>query len=95
MNKNYRRGYIAERRCANYFASEGYITARTAGSHSPFDVIAINGERILLIQIKRTKTKYNANKLIEELKKIAVPPCVHKCLWVWKDGSGWETYVVL
>ena len=37
---NYRRGYLAERKAVKLLELAGYTVARTAGSHSPFDVVA-------------------------------------------------------
>ena len=52
---NYRRGYLAERRAAKVLERAGYVVARTAGSHSPFDVVAVNANGVRLIQVKRVK----------------------------------------
>lgn len=39
VNKNYERGVRLEREVVNLFKNAGYKAVRTAGSHSPFDVI--------------------------------------------------------
>lgn len=54
-NKNYINGRNKEYRIVKKYKEQGYdIVQRTAGSHSPFDVIAVNikQERIKLIQAK-------------------------------------------
>lgn len=53
-NVNYRKGAVFERKIVNRFKRYKTCTfvARTAGSHSPFDVIAIIGNDLLLIQCK-------------------------------------------
>lgn len=54
-NKNYRKGRRKEYKICNQLKEAGFdITQRTAGSRSPFDVIAIHKKRklILLIQCK-------------------------------------------
>ena len=40
-NKNYIKGVKLEREVVNIFKDKGWIAMRTAGSHSPFDVILI------------------------------------------------------
>lgn len=55
VNINYNRGRAKEYRIAHKFKKMGYdIAQRTAGSHSPFDVIAISkaDKRIYLVQSK-------------------------------------------
>jgi|TARA_R100000501_G_C2621130_1_gene114372 Holliday junction resolvase len=55
MNKNYVKGRRKEYYIAEKLKKEGFdIVQRTAGSHSPFDIIAIdtNRKRISLVQCK-------------------------------------------
>lgn len=55
MNKNYNSGRRFEYRVKKYLENKGYYVMRSAGSKSPFDLIAIpkyNGSIILLIQCK-------------------------------------------
>lgn len=53
-NKNYVNGRAKEYRIVNKLKEEGYIAQRTAGSHSPYDVIAIHPDKkiVLLVQSK-------------------------------------------
>ena len=54
-NKNYQRGRRKEYKVCNQFRAAGFdIVQRTAGSHSPIDVIAIDKKKriIKLIQAK-------------------------------------------
>lgn len=54
-NKNYLKGRRKEYKIVNRYKELGYnIVQRTAGSHSPFDIIAINLKKreIRLIQCK-------------------------------------------
>lgn len=54
-NKNYEKGRRKEYKICNELKDEGFeIVQRTAGSHSPVDIIAINKElgEIRLIQAK-------------------------------------------
>lgn len=54
---NYARGAEIERRLVNEAKDKGKIAARTAGSHSPFDVIIVDEkeEEVHLVQCKRSK----------------------------------------
>ena len=49
---NYRRGADFERRVCKYFDKQGYFTVRSAGSHSPIDLVAIKAGEVKLIQCK-------------------------------------------
>ena len=40
-NKKYKRAAAMERRVKKEWEAKGYIAARSAGSHSPFDVYAV------------------------------------------------------
>lgn len=51
------------------FEKQGALVIRSAGSHSPFDLIAITPDCIWFIQCKRAK-KIQLKKLKEELKAI-------------------------
>jgi len=70
---NYRRGAEKERRIVNKFRSLGQIALRSAGSHSPIDVVVIDKEKreIRLIQAKLTNLhslgKGEREKLLKEM----------------------------
>jgi Holliday junction resolvase len=81
-NKNYVNGRAFEYRIKKEYEAMGYLVFRTAGSHSPADLIAFpkmsdwfTGKGIsavpVLIQCKATKKVYLPGDL-EQLKKIAV-----------------------
>ena len=61
-NKSYQKGYRLERQLVNEARKQGLIAARTAGSHSPFDVVIIdpNNHTIRFIQAKAKKLSQNA-----------------------------------
>ncbi len=80
---------------------QGYSVARTAGSHGPFDVIAISKEHIKLIQLKRCLTKKGPsayNDDIDKLKEVPVPETqswiIIKELWIWIDRKGWDKVLI-
>lgn len=88
---NYQRGYEIERKIVNEQRKRGYTAFRSAGSHSPIDVVYFDGESIHLLQVKRVK-KYSGNmfkKEIKEMEALRCPPFCHKELWVWEDNYGW------
>ena len=67
MNKNYNNGARRERRIMKKLEKEGWFCIRSAGSHSPIDIIAIkplqeaegyNPSRILLRFIQSKKSGY-------------------------------------
>jgi Holliday junction resolvase len=90
---NYARGYFAETKAVEELQHRGYTAWRSAGSHSPTDVIAISSSKVLLVQVKRTKLKNYyavARKAAKELLSLGiVPSCVELEIWVWQDGNGW------
>ena len=50
---NYRRGADFERRVMAHLGRTGYATLRSAGSHSPADVVAVRRGEVLFVQCKR------------------------------------------
>lgn len=67
-NKNYLKGRRKEYKICNNLKAKGYIAQRTAGSHSPFDVIAIDTKTriIYLIQAKPDSMSENLKKKIKK-----------------------------
>lgn len=71
-NANYDRGVRFERQIMEEWAAKGYEVSRTAGSHSPFDVIAYRSDHpVALIQCKvlKTGTKKRANNIVKKFMK--------------------------
>ena len=69
MGNNYKRGRAKEYRIVNQLKTQHQIVQRTAGSHSPIDIIAIDtkGKRIRLIQSKLGEfSERNKKKILEE-----------------------------
>lgn len=62
----YRKGYEKERRIVNNLKKEGWLAFRSAGSHSPIDVFALNPLtfEIKLIQSKSDKASESYKKRI-------------------------------
>ncbi len=68
-NKQYQRGYRVENKLVNSLKKHGWkFAARTAGSHSPADVVAVTDSSIVFFQCKTNKDivdKENTEKLKE------------------------------
>lgn len=54
MRKIYFKGYKLERKVVNQARAKGYISFRSAGSHSPIDLVIVNHKdrKIELVQCK-------------------------------------------
>ena len=63
-NRNYQAGVRFERARKKVWEQDGNVVLRTAGSHGPFDLVAIGEDRVRLIQCKRVQTKAQAMRLI-------------------------------
>ncbi len=87
-NANYRSGAAAERDVKKILESEGWTATRSAGSHGKWDVIAYNGETILLIQVKVGSAAPTADERAQMIAS-AVPKYARKELWTRKKGK-WE-----
>lgn len=69
-NPNYLAGRRAEYARAKYWRDLKHTVMRTAGSHGPFDLLAISqAGTVLLIQIKRCQKKAQARRLIQQFKE--------------------------
>jgi Holliday junction resolvase len=64
-NKNYISGRNFEYYVKRYFESMGFFVIRSAGSHTPIDLLAVHKtySKIYLIQCKHGKTKINFDGL--------------------------------
>lgn len=109
MNKNYTSGRRFEYRVKKYLEKKGYYVMRSAGSKSPFDLIAIpkhnhtcgSGLNILLIQCKHgtkiSKAEREKNKTIDFSFKASTVKCM--CAWSKKCGKIefclWEFSILL
>jgi len=91
-NDKYAQGRRIEYKVIEYFEKNGYPSAwRTAGSHGPFDVIAISASEIVLAQVKSYREKMGTYKEdIKKLRKLEVPPSVKKVMVIYKIGKGVE-----
>lgn len=95
MNKNYQIGVRLERDIIDFLKKKGYFAARSAGSHSSWDVFAWSDNPIIkpcFIQAKRVTTPAQAKLLIKKFNESHTPSLhFHKQLVVKVKGtSGWE-----
>jgi Holliday junction resolvase len=88
LKSPYRKGYLKELEVVRILRNSGkyQVVFRSAASHSPFDVVAVSKEKVLLLQVKTGK--HNLRRELEKLKAIRTPKSVEKQLWVlnreWK-----------
>ncbi len=70
-NKNYVKGRKYEYDIVHLMRDKGYLAFRSAGSHSPVDVVAIDGKNkiIKLIQCKPKSMSEKAKQRLEEANK--------------------------
>jgi Archaeal holliday junction resolvase (hjc). len=70
MSRNYIKGRNKEYRVKRKLEEQGYYVIRSAGSHSFFDLVAINTEKkeILLVQVK-TRIDKKTEELYKNLEK--------------------------
>jgi len=87
---NYRRGYAVELRVKEILEGAGFLVIRAAGSHGPFDLVAIGEKEVKLVQVKRTKKNPRgiAIRVLRELEGVKAPPSVSIEVWVWVERRG-------
>ena len=83
MITSYQRGYLKEVEMVRRLkkSKRFHTVLRSAGSRSPFDVVAISKNEIVLIQVKSGKGRFK--KEVRRLKRIKVPSCAKKQFWVY------------
>jgi len=65
---NYQRDAAKERRIVNKFRKEGCIALRSAGSHSPIDVVVVDFEN-RIIKLIQAKMGYLSKNMKEKILK--------------------------
>jgi Holliday junction resolvase-like predicted endonuclease len=83
-------GADAERRLKQQLEAEGYLVVRAAASKGPVDLVAIDGRRVMLIQVKRGRPAGPAER--QGLQELAarVPNAVQVWLYERKARRGAE-----
>ena len=87
----YQRGYRFEREVMFKLINDGYFVIRAAGSHGPFDLVAIRG-----FDVKGIQCKINGKITNEEISKMkyygekyGILPMI-----AWKDKEGIHLKVI-
>ena len=94
VNKNYQSGRNFEYRVKRYLEEKGYYVMRSAGSKSPFDLIAVPTHIttdviscVLLIQCKYgTKISKKEKEKIQEI-QLSFSPEI-ECIVAWAKSHG-------
>jgi Holliday junction resolvase len=83
----YRRGYRAELKLVHLLREreEFHTVLRSAGSRSPFDVIAMGQDRILLCQVKTGKGQFP--RVRRKLQTLPLPRCATVEVWLYRRGK--------
>ena len=68
MVTQYQRGVSKEYKAMEMLREDGWVVARSAGSHSPVDVFAARKGETLLIQVKNGKARVKAEEAKELVK---------------------------
>lgn len=97
MTTNYEQGRAAEYAAIRALEKEGFIAIRTAGSHSPVDILAWNDKEIRFIQIKTFRDRLGLyTKDIAALGAIPLPANSTAELWIKQYGKkGWHAIMFL
>lgn len=84
-NRNYNKGRANEYRTMRILEAVGYRCFRTAGSHSPFDVIGISKAGVVLVQCKSNREPSPAD--METMVNFSAPDNATKLVYRWNKGA--------
>ena len=86
---SYLKGRRYEYQVAQLLQREGWQVMRTAGSHGPFDLIALRGGEALGVQVKAVQRPVGMGTLWERLQgAYPWPLALRPALAVWVIGEG-------
>lgn len=92
MSTPYTAGRRAEYAAIKQLRQEGYAAVRTAGSHGPFDIVAWNTQRVILIQVKKVKAPLDIKPALAKAKAEMwtgrLPVFKHLVLEIWIRYDG-------
>jgi hypothetical protein len=88
---NYQRGAYKEGYAIADLRKRGYVCTRSAGSHGPWDITAVNAQWVRLIQVKSDPSDVKAG--LAELRAVTVPEGVTREVWL-KVRGGWKVDVL-
>ena len=64
----------------------GYVVVRSAGSHGPADLVALNAREVLLVQVKHAGQSLRL--ALTALASVPTPPHTRKQVWVYEPAHG-------
>lgn len=82
-----KKGSAGEYRAMRMLEALGYFCVRSAGSHSPVDVLAFNGVEVKAIQVKTGDHAACSPAEREALKLLPLPACASREIWTWRNYS--------
>ncbi len=87
-NKNYLAGVRFERQVKKDMETNGFIVIRASGSHGPFDLVAVGGNIVDLIQCKVVATEKQIVPLLKKVKRpLPWTAAYNQLLYVKVKGS--------
>ena len=82
----YQRGVRLEYRARDVLRTQGYVVVRSAGSHGPADLIALNRREVLLVQVKHAGQPLRL--ALNALASLPAPSHTRKQVWVYEPARG-------
>jgi hypothetical protein len=83
---NYRIGQKFEKKTADMFRALGYTVIRSWASRSPFDLVCIALDKILLVQVAFNQARnFSGGARLDKMLNVAVPAQVFKLEVLWFD----------
>ena len=80
------KGARRERQSRELLEREGFLVIRSAASKSPFDLVAIKADSIVLLQCKANRPPSPAERAA--MLAVPVPDICRRVVHVWRDGEG-------
>jgi len=94
--KSYRYGRSLEYRLMRMLREKNNcVCVRSAGSHTPIDIIAGNGNKSWGIQVKGGKRPYISRENLEELCRWCYMLKLTPLVAEYVKGKGWKFYTVM
>ena len=93
----YKVGYRAELRAEKILDSWGFTVVRSAGSKGPFDLVAFDAAKVMLVSVKVCPTGKVPKYPPEKRRILAVPAPANskKEVWVWERRKGFHYMPVI
>ncbi len=82
----YQRGVRLEYLARTLLRQHGYAVIRSAGSHSPIDLVAFKAREVLLVQVKKAGQPLRLP--LQQLRAWPAPPHTRKQVWVYEPARG-------